>query len=563
MEAKLKFQHSPESLAKIRASQVARKAKNAAFKELRKQEKLARQPKVPAEVTPAVSVGVTPAAHPAEASISLANQTDAVALESAAIARIIERIRAARTDVCEFVEFCMRTPSGVPLKLAPFQREWLLAMVQERRLLVEASRFHGKTTLTIAFCLWMLGNNPNLRIKFFCQNDKRAKERLFELRQNIEKNPAVRLVFPNLKQAENGEWTKTKLVVERSADIKDASFEAIGITSSVTGGRADLVVCDDVCDLRTSVLYPSFRDQIIQKFKGEMLPMLDPGHGKIIYIATPWHRADLTAVLQQSAEWRRLRYAVGNDEDRTLPIWPEQWPRVELERMLREQGSIEYDRAFRCISYSADSIICKPEWIKYYTKDLLGNPLHLICLQAYDLAISQTSDADYFAGVTVLYDPERNIAFVADFFQTRCSFSEQGNIIIRNFLRWEADRVWIEAVGLGGGLYSYLEENGPKNLPLNAYKPKGDKQRRLMEVTPWLEGGKVYFHPHMDPQRNVLDMDTGDIISQLLEFPIAKHDDLVDALVTALFGLFEFKVKENESGWADGEGIRARVSVME
>src|SRR4051812_47012148 len=175
------------------------------------------------------------------------------------------RIKRAKEDPAAFIEFALRAPDGSSLELADFHKEWLQAFQTHNRVLIEAPRGSGKTSITVGYALWLLGNNPNLRIKFVGQNDERAKERLFEFRTNLENNPAVRLVFPDLKPAIDGEWTKTKLYVERTAKTRDASFEAFGINTSVTGGRIDVLFCDDVCDLRTSVLYPSMREQIKTK----------------------------------------------------------------------------------------------------------------------------------------------------------------------------------------------------------------------------------------------------------------------------------------------------------
>lgn len=482
-------------------------------------------------------------------------------LEIAAIARIMERIKAAREDPITFIELVMRDPSGNPLVLKDWQKQVVLSFKNESNTIVQAPRSHGKSSLMIGFLLWAIGCNPNIRIKLFCQNDKRAKERLFEIKANLENNPAYKLVFPDTKPAVGGEWSKSAIIIQRSQNLKDSTVEAMGIETSATGGRCEIIVLDDVCDLRSSVVYPTLRDKIITKFMGELIPMLDPG-GKVIAIATPWARQDLTAVLADNHEFKSLIFRVGNDKDPYAPLWPERWPREELVKLRATQGPIEFDRAYRCMAYSADAVPCKPEWIRYYNKEILGDPHKLICIQAYDLAIGEKENADYFAGVTILYSQERNIAFVADAFHDHLSFSAQAQRIVDNYVRWSADRVIIERVGLGGGLENFLREKSPIQLPLVAYKPRGDKQRRFMEASPWLEDGHVYFHPNLDPQRNVLVDNNGDIITEMLEFPIGRHDDLCDAFVEAIWGCEEFKLQTMDEGWMDGGAVRARMTTI-
>jgi predicted phage terminase large subunit-like protein len=482
-------------------------------------------------------------------------------LVAAATARIIQTIKTAREDPCAFIEFVMRDPQGNALKLKEWQKEVINSFKTNSKTIVQASRAHGKSTLMIGFLLWCIGNDPNIRIKLFCQNDKRAKERLFEIKSNIENNQAFKLVFPDIKPMQKAEWSKSAIIVARTADLKDATVEALGIETSATGGRASVIVLDDCCDLRSSCVYPTLRDKIITKFMGELLPMLDPG-GKVIAIATPWHQQDLTAVLAKNTEFKSLIFRVGNDKDPYEPLWPERWPREELMHIRATQGPMEFDRAYRCVAYSSEMVPCKPEWIKFYNKELLGDPHKLICVQAYDLAIGEKENADYFAGVTILYDQTRNIAFVADAFHAHLSFSAQAQKIVDQYIRWNPDRVIIERVGLGGGLENFLREKSPITLPIVAYKPRGDKQRRFMEASPWLEDGHVYFHPNLDPQRNVLLDESGDLISELLEFPIGRHDDYCDAWVEAIWGLEEFKLTTMDEGWLDGGSLRARMTTV-
>jgi predicted phage terminase large subunit-like protein len=486
---------------------------------------------------------------------------DAEQIQVSAMAKIVHRIRMAQKDPAAFIEFAIRTPMGEEIHLAKFHHEWLAAFESHPLTLIEAPRSHGKTSIVVAYALWRLGRNPNLRIKCVCQNDNKAKERLYEFRMNLETNPAFKLVFPDLKQADVGDWTKTKLYVERTARTRDPSFEAVGIMTAITGGRIDLLLCDDVCDLRNSILYPSMREQVKQKFHGEILGALEPD-GQIVYIATPYSTNDLTAVLKVNPEWKYLHYGIGTDDDPMKPLWPEKWTRDLLAERRRQMGSIEFDRAFKCVALSGNTVPCRPDWIRYYTAELIGDPEDMICINGYDLAISKKSSADYFACVTVLFDPKRNLIFVADAYKDRYSFAEQGVRVIEDFKRWNSDKLVIERVGLGGGLESFLTEKAP-GLPIYPYYPRGDKQRRFMEVTPLLEEGRIFFHPNLDPARNVLISDRGDLISELLEFPIGRHDDLVDAFVTAIAGLGEYRMPDSsESDWDEGDGTRIRMTVI-
>jgi predicted phage terminase large subunit-like protein len=482
-------------------------------------------------------------------------------LQMIALAKLMARIQAAREDPAAFIEFAMRTPDGDPIILADFHREWLQAMKDGEMVAIEAPRGHGKTSITLGFILWLLGTNPNLRIKLLSQNDDKAKERLFEIRQNLEMNAALKMVFPHLEPDVSGEWTKTKLYVKRTAQTRDPSFQAGGILTSVTGGRIDVLICDDVCDMRNSILYPSLREDIKVKFNGEIMGTLTPD-AKVIYIATPYHMADLTATIKNNPAWQFLHYQVGTPDNPFKPLWPEMWTEALLKKKRGAMGSVEYDRAYRCMALSGNTVPCKPEWIRFYTAELIGDPMQHACIQGYDLAISKKTSADYFAHVTLLYDHERHFIFIVDVTQGKYSFAEQGMEVVFNYKRWTPDKIMIESVGLGGGLESFLKEKGPPDMPILGYYPRGDKQKRFLEITPLFEDGRIFFHPKFNPQTNELVGDTGDIVTQLLEFPVGAHDDLVDALVVAISGLGDYFMSDPDPEWEQGDGTQVRMSVI-
>ncbi len=148
------------------------------------------------------------------------------------------RLKQAREEFPAFMEYCFYDEtSRRPYQQQWFHDEWSDAWDNSRRCIIIAPRDHGKTSCVVGRIVWELGRNPNLRIKVACAADGRAKERLFEIVQHIEYNERVHEVFPDLKQDKRGEWSKHKIVVERSARHRDASVEALGITATATGGR--------------------------------------------------------------------------------------------------------------------------------------------------------------------------------------------------------------------------------------------------------------------------------------------------------------------------------------
>jgi len=480
----------------------------------------------------------------------------------AASARLKKQILQARKTPEDFIEFVMRTPKGERVKLEPFHREWLKLFRYERRVQIEASKSHGKTTNLIGFCLWAIGNNPNIRIKLFAQSEEKARERLGVISEMIEKNKLLKLVFPWLMPASKGVWHKHAIVVDREITDKEPTVASSGIMGSVEGGRSDLVVLDDICDFRTSLIYPQHREAIKKKIYAEVLPMLEED-GRAISIATPHHEQDAVASLRANPEWVSKIYAVGTTEDPYLPLWTSRWPRKSLEKLRREVGPIEYDRAFRCIAYSAVMAIVKPEHIQYYTTEMMVNPWSFICVQAYDVALTQKKGSSYFSCVTLLYDSQNNIIFVADAWHDKMGFIEQATAIVREAGKWQPDRVVIEETGYQGALRAYLMELSDEPLPVFPISPGNkSKELRLTETLPMFESGRIYFNPRLDGQRH-LDIGTrGDLIGQLLSFTQNPDKDLGDAFAYGVKALRNYQESEDDDDWAGGDGVATRMSVL-
>lgn len=431
--------------------------------------------------------------------------------------------RRLRLDPKAFAEYAFESESGDPLKLAWFHREWHDLMSGNVDCIIIAPRGHGKTSTIISRIVWELGNNTNLRIKIVCQSDSMAKGRLFEVQQNIEGNPRVKFVFPGLMAAAKGEWSKHKMYVRRTIVARDASVHALGILSTATGGRSDLNVYDDVVDRRNAILQPKQRENVKMSYKGDFSNLLLPG-GRTWYIATKWHKDDLTHELLRN---KRGIYAIREyaiDENLT-PLWPAVWNHEALVRQRKKIGKVEFDRGFRNIALSGDVIVIQPEWIKYRPLRHFPDDMHVVC--AYDLAIEDKTRSDYFAWSILGWSPGERKIFVIGAGHARLSFFQQIRKVVGDWLKWKARRVVVETIGYQKALAQELDRM--TMIPVYGFKPQTNKGSRLLEVSPYIETGNVIFAEHLDPAADKVTQEGGDLVSELTEFPLYVTDDCMDA----------------------------------
>lgn len=316
------------------------------------------------------------------------------------------------------------------------------------------------------------------------------------------------------------------------------------------------------CDYRTSLIYPQHREAIKKKIYAELLPMLEED-GRAISIATPHHQQDAVASLRRNSAWESYIFNVGTDEDIYLPLWPKRWPREALKRLREEVGPMEYDRAYRCKAVSQAISIIKPEHIQFYSSEQMPDPWELICIQAYDLALTQKKHSSYFAAVTILYDPDRHVIFVADAWHDKLGFTEQAEAIVKESSKWQPNRVIIEETGYQGALRAYLIDIAKEPIPIVAVSPGSkSKEIRMMETVPMFESGRILFNPRLDSSINHDVSARGDLIAQLVNFASATDKDLGDAFAYAVRGVKDFRTHEDDDEWASGDGMVTRLSII-
>ncbi len=464
---------------------------------------------------------------------------DLTIVEMANLAEATKRARIleARRKFGAFMEYVFFDEhTRKPFKQQWFHDEWSDAWDTEDRVIIIAPRDHGKTSQIVGRVLFELGKNPNLRIKIACAADGRAKERLFEVKQHIEHNKRLHEVFPDLVEDETGEWSKHKLVIRRSAMHRDASVEALGITATATGGRCDLLIADDVVDRRNALSQPAMRDQIKLAWKSDWTNLLEPD-SRIWYICTLWHKDDLSHELMANKAYTTLFYAI---DDRFGAMWPDKWSSDALKKRFYEIGSVEFNRGFRNQAIDLDSAIVRPEWIRFanlaedveFQRAMLAD--ELVFMTSYDTAVGTTAAHDFFAACNIAVNKVTGHVYVVDAWHAHVSIQKQADLIHKEWLKYRPFRVLIEKVGQAVLDEWVLSDHPEMVAEVEVTKPKVGKAERLLGITPLMESMRVTFAAHLDSSSDMWDPGRGDLPQELLDFPIAAHDDLCDAYSQAL-----------------------------
>jgi predicted phage terminase large subunit-like protein len=474
--------------------------------------------------------------------------------------------RRARDDFNLFMEYCFADPrTGYPFAQQWFHEEWAAAMANNARQMIVAPRDHGKTTQIVGQAIWQLGRDPNLRIKIACAADGRAKERLFEISQNITGNPRIAEVFPNLRPEIGSEWSKHKIIVKRSARHRDASVEALGITATATGGRCDLLIADDVVDRRNSLSFPALRTQIKQAWKSDWTNLLEP-ESRVWYICTLWHKDDLSHEILVNGEYQKLFYAV---DQQFGALWPGKWASKDLQTRFAEIGSVEFNRGFRNQVVDDDSAMVNPAWIQYadLEKDaeFMERFGEMSFITSYDTAGSPTGNAeqDFSSSCTIAIDAVRRKIYIVDAWRGRLTLKGMAEQVIKEYTKYRPVRILIEKVGQAS-LDEWVLNIAPELAGIvQVTKPRVSKAQRLLAVTPLMERGEVVFSSYLDPDGHLWNVARGSLAHELLDFPFGKHDDMVDAFSQALAGARDYFLDAWATGAEDVIDIRVGPATGE
>lgn len=319
-------------------------------------------------------------------------------------------IKAARKDVNVFISY-------VFLDCQPqtwFHAEWQNLCNEKKKLVIFAPLEHGKTE-QISFwrTLWLLGNNPELRIWICSATSELAKKVIGQLKQAITLNERLHSVFPGLKQerrpGKQNTWNKTALVVERVNNWKDPSVFATGIMGNALGSRVDRFIGDDMMNFRNT-WFEAQRQRSVEWFKGPECVGRWTDECQALLINNPWHNKALAAICVSEMGFDSATYEAC-DENFGNILWPKTtyqgvsvgFSEERLRDRLETMGPVEFSRCYRSKTLNDST-----EWfnrqamVACIRDDLTLNkrlPRHMVSICGVDPAVSKkkrTNDCVFF-----------------------------------------------------------------------------------------------------------------------------------------------------------------------
>ncbi len=132
-----------------------------------------------------------------------------------------------------------------------------------RKLIVMPRGTFKSSVSSVAFPIWLLLRNPNLRILLDGEVYTNSKNFLREIRLHLE-SPGLTELFGSFS---GPVWNEGELIIrQRTRVLKEASITASGIGAEKTGQHYDVVLCDDLNSPSNSGT-PEGREKVISHYR--------------------------------------------------------------------------------------------------------------------------------------------------------------------------------------------------------------------------------------------------------------------------------------------------------
>ena len=163
-----------------------------------------------------------------------------------------------------------------------------------QRQIISAFRGCGKSWITSAYVLWRLLLDPQLNVLVVSASKNRADDFSTFCLRLLQEMPLLEHLYPKESQRQS----KISFDVAPALASHQPSVKSLGITSQLTGSRADLVICDDV-ETSGNTQTQTMRDKLSEAIK-EFEAIIKPEkQSRIIFLGTPQVEQSIYNKLQE------------------------------------------------------------------------------------------------------------------------------------------------------------------------------------------------------------------------------------------------------------------------
>lgn len=436
------------------------------------------------------------------------------------------------------------------LALVEQAKTWVkpLGRMAEARDAYVAPRECGKSTwLFTILPLWAAAHEHVQFIAAFADSAAQAEQHLATFRNELDSNELLGIDFPELCTPAKRTRVSRQLADNRGQiqQANGAIFMARGVDSSTLGMkvgalRPQLIILDDIepgeggySAYQMSKRLMTLQDVILplNAFARVVLSGTVTMQGSIVHqLVSSVTRPEETPDWVDADSWR-VHYFPAILEDaqgRERSIWPEKWPLDELQSL---RGTRSFQKNFMNDPVDEDGIFWSREDIPFGKPEEYGNTLLSI-----DPAVTTRQTSDYTGLVVVSkgLGEDSDKVYVRHASHVRMSPAQLREHVLELLsLHPEVGLVVIET-NQGGDTWKQVLHGLP--VKLKTVHQKVSKELRAQRALNHYQRGRV-FHTKTLPT----------LEEEMLAFPRALHDDVVDAMTTGVNYLLDARPKKKST----------------
>lgn len=396
------------------------------------------------------------------------------------------------------------------------------------------AREHFKSTIiTFALTIQDILNDPEITVGIFSHTRPIAKGFLRQIMREFEGNEDLKRLFPNILWAnprkEAPKWSEDDgIVVKRKSNPKESTVEAWGVVDGQPTSKHFKVLNYDDIVTRESVGTP---EMMAKTTEALVLSYNLGSHGGVRrFIGTRYHYNDsYRTLIERKTAAPRIYAATDTGKVDGKPVF------LTSEALAKKRTDMG-PYVFGCQMLqdpTADSKQgFKEEWLKFYSPPVKHGYMAKVIL--VDPANEKKETSDYTSAWVLGLNDDQKI-YVLDIVRDRLNLTERTDLLFNLHRKYQPLQVGYERYGMQSDIEHIKEEMKRRVYSfeiteLGGPMPKNDRIRRLI---PLFEQGRIILPDHL--KRTNYEGREQDLIDVFIDeefkaFPVAAHDDMLDAL---------------------------------
>ena len=427
------------------------------------------------------------------------------------------------------------------IQMAPLHIDLQLFLDQNRFSVVVFGRGFAKTQqVSIGRVLCEIGKNTDIRGKIISENIQVSSDRVVAVREHIRGNRSYQKIYQNIQPSYDC-WGREAISVLRSPGIPDPTLSAFGILTGVTGGRGDLIICDDVCGEKVA-RDKGARETAKKVFFGSIMNLLSDG-GRLIYIGTPFHYDDLTMNLMKGSPQNGFALFFRPVGENCESPWPEKWTTEKLQEkrkqfyMNGQQG--EWYKGYLCQPLAEEDARFDRKKIDDSIildriapiDEIEDNPMLWVKLITIDPAWTKNKRSDYTTIMVGAVNKETKKRVPLELVRKKLHAHEIGLEIINQKKQWNPKKIYVEKAASQESLTHFTKYISDIPLNIEGVSVKSNKEQRHFDLSSSVGAGLWEIYTHQHPmQVDSMQCNCGfcAFIEEMIMCPSLVHDDCLD-----------------------------------